>query len=110
MALEEQLDEESRLWTQNPQRLREVLAEGCARAKIPTVTPHVLRHTFGTRWFQVGGDICKPSRILGHASVSVTERHYVHLLKDDLVGASQQVRIPIAPKAAGNVVRMPRRG
>jgi integrase len=36
MALEEQLDEENRLWTQNPQRLREVLAEGCARAKIPS--------------------------------------------------------------------------
>jgi len=27
-ALEQQLDDEARLWTQNPQRLREVLAEG----------------------------------------------------------------------------------
>jgi integrase len=27
-AIEEQLDEEGRLWTQNPQRLREVMAEG----------------------------------------------------------------------------------
>jgi integrase len=41
------------------QRLREVLAEGCVRAKIPTVTPHTLRHAFGTRWPQAGGDICK---------------------------------------------------
>jgi integrase len=45
------------LWRQNPQRLREVLAEGSARAKIPPLTPHVLRHTFGTRWLQAGGDI-----------------------------------------------------
>lgn len=88
-ALEEQLDEDSKLWKQNPQRLREVLAEGAARARIPSLTPHVLRHTFGTRWLQAGGDIYKLSRILGHASVSVTEAHYVHLLKDDLVAASR---------------------
>jgi len=109
-ALEEQLDEEGRLWTQNPQRLREVLAEGCARARIPTLSPHALRHTFGTRWLQAGGDIYKLSKILGHSSVGVTEAHYAHLLKDDLVAASQQVRIPVAPRGEGNVVRMPRRG
>jgi integrase len=43
-ALEEQLEEDGKLWRQNPQRLREVLAEGSARAKIPSLTPHVLRH------------------------------------------------------------------
>lgn len=79
-ALEEQLDEEGRLWTQNPQRLREVLAEGSARAKIPALSPHALRHTFGTRWLQAGGDIYKLSKILGHSSVGVTEAHYAHLL------------------------------
>ena len=47
--------------------------------------------------------------ILGHSSVGVTEAHYAHLLKDDLVAASQQVRIPVAPRGEGNVVRMPRR-
>ncbi len=109
-AIEERLDEEGRLWTQNPQRLREVLAEGCARAKIPALSPHALRHTFGTRWLQAGGDIYKLSKILGHSSVGVTEAHYAHLLKDDLVAASQQVRIPVAPRGEGNVVRMPRRG
>jgi integrase len=109
-ALEEQLDDEERLWTQNPQRRREVLAEGCARARIPMLSPHALRHTFGTRWLQAGGDIYKLSKILGHSSVGVTEAHYAHLLKDDLVAASQQVRIPVAPRAEGNVVRMPRRG
>lgn len=100
-ALEEQLDDEGRLWTQNPQRLREVLAEGCARARIPTLSPHALRHTFGTRWLQAGGDIYKLSKILGHSSVAVTEAHYAHLLKEDLVAASQQVKIPVAPRGAG---------
>ena len=37
------------------------------------------------------------------------EAHYAHLLKEDLVAASQQVKIPVAPRGTGNVVRMPRR-
>ena len=85
------------------------MAEGSARAKIPALTPHSLRHTFGTRWLQAGGDIYKLSKILGHSSVAVTEAHYAHLLKEDLVAASQQIKIPVAPRGAGNVVRMPRR-
>ena len=71
-------------------------------------TPHALRHTFGTRWLQAGGDIYKLSKILGHSSVAVTEAHYAHLLKEDLVAASQQVKIPIAPRTGGRVVSMNR--
>jgi len=73
-ALEEQLEEDGKLWTQNPQRLREVLAEGTARAKVASLTPHALRHTFGTRWLQAGGDIYKLSRILAHSSVGSPRR------------------------------------
>jgi hypothetical protein len=58
----------------------------------------VLGHTFGTRWLQAGGDIYKLSKILGHSSVAVTEAHYAHLLKEDLVAASQQIKIPVAPR------------
>jgi integrase len=108
-ALREQLDEEGTLWRQNPQRLREVLGEGCRRAKIPALTPHALRHTFGTRWLQAGGDIYKLSKILAHSGVAVTEAHYAHLLKEDLVAASQQVKIPVAPRAQGRVLKMARR-
>lgn len=108
-ALEEQLDAEGKLWKQNPQRLREVLAQGTVRAKIPHLTPHTLRHTFGTRWLQAGGDIYKLSKILGHASVAVTEAHYVHLLKEDLVAASRQVRLPIANRRESNVVPIGKR-
>ncbi len=67
------------------------------------------RHTFGTRWLQADGDIYKLSRILGHSSVAVTEAYYAHLLKDDLVAASRQVRIPIAPRPTGKLVRISRR-
>jgi hypothetical protein len=56
---------------------------------------------------RLAGDIYKLSKILGHSSVAVTEAHYAHLLKEDLVAASQQVRIPVAPRGeGGNVVRM----
>jgi hypothetical protein len=58
---------------------------------------------------QAGGDIYKLSRILGHSSVAVTEAHYAHPLKDDLVAASQQVKIPVAPRAGANVIPMPGR-
>jgi integrase len=108
-ALKEQLEAEGKLWKQNPQRLREVVAQGAARAHIPHLSPHTLRHTFGTRWLQAGGDIYKLSRILGHASVAVTEEHYAHLLKEDLRAASRQVRLPIANRSNSNVRPIGRR-
>jgi integrase len=107
-ALAEQLKAEGRLWKQNPQRLREVLAQGAERAKIARITPHALRHTFGTRWLQAGGDIYKLSKILGHSSVAVTEAHYAHLLKDDLVAASRQIKLPTPDRSRDNVVALPR--
>ena len=36
-ALAEQIDAEGRLWKQNPQRLREVLAQGAERVKISRI-------------------------------------------------------------------------
>ena len=83
-----------------------MLAQGAERAKIPRITPHALRHTFGTRWLQAGGDIYKLSKILGHSSVAVTEAHYAHLLKEDLVAASRQVKLPIGKRTTDNVVPM----
>jgi hypothetical protein len=46
----------------------------------------------------------KVSKILWHSSVAVTGAHYAHLLKEDLVAASRQVRIPVAPRGTGSVV------
>ena len=71
------------------------------------ITPHALRHTFGTRWLQAGGDIYKLSKILGHSSVAVTEAHYAHLLKDDLVAASRQITLPIAERRNSVSCRSP---
>jgi integrase/recombinase XerD len=95
-ALFEQIMAEGRLWKQNPQRLREVLAEGASRADIPRITPHTLRRTFATRWLQVGGDIYILSRVLGHSSITVTERYYAHVRAADVLAASRLVRLPTA--------------
>lgn len=43
---------------------------------------HDLRHSFASLFLIDGGDIFKLSRMLGHSSVSITERTYAHLKPD----------------------------
>jgi integrase len=71
-------------WWQNEDRFRQVMTRACAKAKIDRLSPHDLRHTFGHRYLVRGGDIYDLSKILGHASVAVTERHYAYLRKEDV--------------------------
>lgn len=37
------------------------------------------RHTFASHWVLDGGDIFRPSKILGHANVTITQKVYAHL-------------------------------
>jgi integrase/recombinase XerD len=90
-AIDDQLAADGRLWQQNPQRLREVLATAAKRAGTHHLSPHDLRHTFGHRWLVAGGDIYTLSKLLGHSSVNVTEQHYAHLLKEDLASKMMAV-------------------
>jgi integrase/recombinase XerD len=106
-VIQDQIKADGGLWQQNPQRLREVLANACrgrqavqarvsrrgkvvaaasGRTALPHPSPHDLRHTYGHRWLVGGGDIFTLSRILGHESVAVTERHYAYLLTENLRG------------------------
>jgi integrase len=64
---------------------------GCAG---PSPTTHTFRHTFATRFLQQGGDIYLLSKLLGHASVTVTERVYAHLLAADLLRRALRVQMP----------------
>ena len=50
-------------------------------AELPTLRFHDLRHTFGTRILQRGGDIKTVSALLGHADIATTTK-YLHATDD----------------------------
>lgn len=48
------------------------------------ITPHTLRNNFSKRFLMNGGDIYTLSKILGHSSVTVTEKAYLDLTVTDI--------------------------
>lgn len=58
----------------------------------PRVTPHMLRHTLATLLLRYGADLRIVQEVLGHASLTTTQR-YVHVAKDHLL-ASLRVSHP----------------
>jgi integrase/recombinase XerC/integrase/recombinase XerD len=53
------------------------------RANIPRLHPHLLRHTFATRYLSLGGDVYRLQAILGHSTLEMTKR-YAQLIPSDL--------------------------
>lgn len=94
-VIKEQLAEQGRLWHQPRATLWWNLAVGCERAGIEHVSPHTLRHTFATRYLKAGGKIYNLSKLLGHSSVTVTEKVYAHLSTEDLGELSAGVSLGI---------------
>jgi len=54
------------------------------RADIPRLRPHLLRHSFATRYLENGGDIYSLQQILGHTSLEMVKK-YVHLIPSKTV-------------------------
>lgn len=86
-------DAEGAFWPARQSYWRKELTRYVKKAGIAHVHPHVLRHTFATRYLSGGGDIYILSKILGHSSVTMTEKVYAHLLKEDLYQRSQHVQL-----------------
>ena len=54
------------------------------QADIPRLHPHLLRHSFATRYIERGGDIYSLQSILGHTSLEMVKK-YVHLIPSKTV-------------------------
>ena len=48
------------------------------KAGLPRLTPHELRHTYGTIKREEGVDIYTIQRVMGHSDISTTASIYVH--------------------------------
>jgi len=51
------------------------------------VSPHALRHTFALRSLRSGGNVVAVSKLLGHASITTTQRYVDHLALGELRAA-----------------------
>src|SRR5581483_9661143 len=63
-----------------PNRLQDTLDRLCARAGVPRLTVHQLRHQCASLLFAAGADVKQVQQHLGHSRASVTLDIYTHLL------------------------------
>ena len=67
------------------------------RSGVPRIYAHLLRHTFGTRYIENGGNMFALQLLLGHTSLNMVKR-YVHLantkVRKEFVNFSPLDRLP----------------
>ena len=61
------------------------------------VSPHTLRHTFAVQYLRAGGNLFYLSKILGHSSVTTTQKYLQSVGVDDL----QAVHDRLTPLGVG---------
>jgi site-specific recombinase XerD len=62
------------------------IRKACCNSGLSGGGPHALRHFFATQLLLKGVPIIKVSMLLGHSSISITQKHYSHILSRDLAG------------------------
>lgn len=59
-----------------------ILSRRCSSLKIPTITIHGLRHTHASLLLFAGVSIASVARRLGHASMTTTQKTYLHIIHE----------------------------
>lgn len=67
---------------------------------------HDLRHSFASLFLLDGGDIFKLAKILGHSSVTITEKTYAHLRPDAFEEDYGRVRFRMPAEEGAEVVEL----
>lgn len=98
-GLKEQLRVDGKLCNSSGCYYRKELYLACQCPKndpkqhIKQASPYTLRHTFGTRFIENGGDIYVLKEIMGHSSLEITAKNYVHTRPTTLVEAARQIDV-----------------
>ena len=66
------------------------LGDGSLKVRFKRSGVHILRHTFGAHLAQKGVDVAVIRDLLGHHSVTLTEKYYAHLAPSSLTSAVQR--------------------
>ena len=59
-----------------------VLARYCKKADVPVISIHALRHTHASILLYEGVSIASVARRLGHASMTTTQKTYLHIIQE----------------------------
>lgn len=62
--------------------INDILKRHCQNAEIPTITIHGLRHTHASIMLYAGVSIASVAHRLGHASMSTTQKTYLHIIQE----------------------------
>lgn len=71
--------------------LRRDTVDACLKAHVRQIDFHGLRRSCGARWLECGVSLFFVSRLLGHADVSTTAKHYAGLADATLAGEIERV-------------------
>ncbi|HJF74201.1 MULTISPECIES: site-specific integrase [Pasteurellaceae] len=62
--------------------INDLIARYCKKAAIPIITVHGLRHTHASLLLFAGVSIASVARRLGHASITTTQKTYLHIIHE----------------------------